>query len=430
MIKKLSLLLALIALHGCTKDEGIFADRFMRNYGLEGNSSLSDLIELPNGDLLLCGQLAKPAFTSNVSSEFSSSDLEEAAPALVRTNREGEVLDYYLYPIGGLDIDPIINLSDLTGKAKFLEIEALANGGFLIHGEFRNFGIGVGVNAPEPEPEARNTIPFLAIINANFELVKFINFNGEAPWDLHFRSSGRLKVKPNGDGFIFMIGFDYLTTIDLFLGFELIDIDANGEIKASYDLHHNTFDKFARDFCFLENGNIGVVGFQNGNYFLFEIDPQSFTETRRIFLGDDGTGERFNNNMILVEPLPSGGALCFYTDPVAVNYIHHLDDLRNTITKADLEPERIDQYPINSSICANGDVLLTCSDLEDAALERARVYRLDQNGNIRWTKVFDGRVLSVTEASDGNIYILVDLLYGVGTRKATLFKLDSNGALY
>jgi hypothetical protein len=430
MTRLIALILAGMFLLSCSRDEGHFADRFVRNFALEGNSSMSDIIELPNGNLLLCGQLAKPAFNSNVSSEFSSSDLEESAPALVLTNAEGLVIDYFLYPIGNIDIDPIINLSDLTGKARFLEIESLENGGYLVHGEFRNFGISVGFNSPDPEPESRNTIPFLVRINANFELESFQQFNGQAPWDGHFRSSGRLKAKPDGSGFIFMIGFDYHVPTDRFLGFELHELDADGNFVRSADFDDQSVDKFARDFCFLENGKIGVAGSRLGSYYLFEVDEASLSQSKRTFLGDDGTGERFNNNLILVEPLSDGGVFCFYTDPVEINYIHHLDAQGNTLRKVDLAPHQIDQYPINSSVCQNGDVLLTCSDLEDPSLERAVVYRLNPEGISRWSKTFDGRVLSIKEAEDGDLFVLVDLIYGAGSRKATLFKLDPHGALY
>jgi len=163
----------LVLCWACQPDEASPADRFVRSYGLQGNSSLNDVIELENGNLLLCGKMAKPAFNSNLNSDNSSGSLEESAPALILTDPEGQLLEYRLYPIQSVEKDPIINISRLAGSASFLEIQALDNGGYLAAGEFRGFGFNVGLNAPEPEPEARNTIPFLARFNANLELVEF-----------------------------------------------------------------------------------------------------------------------------------------------------------------------------------------------------------------------------------------------------------------
>jgi len=62
--------------------------------------------------------------------------------------------------------------------------------------------------------------------------------------------------------------------------------------------------------------------------------------------------------------------------------------------------------------------------------ETGRVYRLAPDGSVVWTREFQGRVLRITEAKDGSIFILADHIYSGGNRKSTFYKMNSHAELY
>lgn len=428
-MKRIALLPVLALLFACERDTASQATIFSRTYDFQGNSSLNDVLELENGNLLLCGKVAKPAFISTASSEITEGRLEEPAPALILTDAEGRILKSRLFPINDVVVDPSIVLNNLYGSARFLQVYGLSNGGFIVAGEFRGFGFDIPhLNNFSSPPSPGTNSPFIARFNANLEMVDFRHFNSTIPWDSRLYGNGVLKPKPEGNGFIYMLGFTFGFPGG-FLGYQLIDLNAEGE-----EVQRNSFFdfneiKFARDFTFLEDGTIVVVGQEGGYHYSFQVDPISLIQFRRRRIADDGTGEQFNNNPILVEALPDGRAMCFYTDPVEKNYVQFLDSGLDTLGRFDLEPELIDQYHYESTVCADGDILLSCTDLTDASLERSLIYRIRPDGRVMWRRAYDGRVQQLEEAQDGRIFVLADLFYSGGKRVATLYKINGNGQL-
>ncbi|MCR9152710.1 MAG: hypothetical protein NXI09_01255 [Bacteroidetes bacterium] len=417
--------LALLSI-ACQKEEAERAAVFVKSYGLQGNSRLNDVLELANGDLLFCGQVSKPAFISNASSDISGGTLEESSPALILTDAEGNLKEQRLYPINYADIDPAIEIDDLYGLANFLEVLPLANGGYLVHGEFRGFGFDIPTVNLSRERSTSNSTPFLARFNANLEMLEFQNLNGSPPWDRRLYSGGVLKAKPDQSGFVFMIGFS-VGFPGGFLGYRLMELDENGQEIKTTSFYNSSELKFARDFTFLNDDEIGVVGQLGGDYQIFRVDAGSFFEFTKVFLAPDGTNQTFNDNAILIEKLAGGEVFCFYTQPVEINYMHILDSRLASQSKEDLEPDHIDQYPLKSNICRNGDVLLTCIDLEDEFIERSHVYRISPEGEVHWKRTYNGRVQQIKESADGGIFVLADLFYSGGNRKGTFYKISANG---
>lgn len=427
-MKRIALLSILALLFACERDTASTATVFSRTYEYQGNSSLHDVLELDNGHLLLCGKVAKPAFISTASSEITEGRLEEPMPALILTDAEGLVLKTRVFPINDIPMDPQVQYNNLYGTARFLQVYGLANGGFIVAGEFRGFGFEIPSFSFGSPPSPGVNSPFIARFNANLEMTDLRHFNSTMPWDNRLYANGLLKPKPEGNGFIYMLGFTFGLPGG-FLGYQLLDLDAQGEESQRASFFDFNELKFARDFTFLQDGSIAVVGQKGGDHYSFQVDPNSLIEFRSRRIADDGTGENFNNNPILIEALADGRAMCFYTDPVEHHYLQLLDSGLDTLMRFDLEPDLIDQYHNESAVCANDDILLSCVDLTDPSLERSFIYRIRPNGQVLWRQVYDGRVQQLEEAQDGRIFVLADLFYSGGKRVATLFKINGNGQL-
>jgi hypothetical protein len=422
-------LCALMGLCACQIEEGKVDTNFTKVYGRQGESSISGITELANGNLLLTGRLSRPAFLgSEASSIGNGGNLSERAMCIILTNSEGETLKERSYPISNIDIDPAFDIGDVSGLSQLLKVYPLPNGGYIGLGEFRGFGISIGppFNFDLP-PSPSNTSMFLAYFNANLELEKIDHFNGKTPWDRKFYSVGVLKPKPDHSGFVFMLGYN-VSLNQQYLGFTLFHLDSDGEIVSEHP-YHSPLLRVARDFTFLENGNVLSIG-QQGNFIaLTEIDMSSNQELSAYSINFKGVGGLINSNPMMVERTVGNKIVAFYPAPSDSAYMHVLNTNYETNFIKELEPSLSDQYPLTSSVCANGDILLVCIDLSNSLDENSIVYRLSPEGEMLFRKRYSGRVRDIIEGSDGGILLSNDVNYGGGIKKATLQKLSANGEL-
>ena len=429
-MRKIPFIIAtLIGLASCQIEEAKIDNNFTKVYGRQGESSISGITELANGNLLLAGRQSRPAFLgSEASSIGNGGNLSERAMCLILTNAEGETLKERSYPISNIDIDPAFDIGDVSGLSQLLKVYPLADGGYIGLGEFRGFGISIGppFNFDLP-PSPSNTSMFLAYFNANLELEKIDHFNGKTPWDRNFYSVGVLKPKPDHSGFVFMLGYN-VTITQRYLGFTLFHLDNKGEIVSEHP-YHSPLLRVARDFTFLENGNVLSIG-QQGNFIaLTEIDMSSNQELSTYSINFKGVGGLINSNPMLIERTEANQIVAFYPDPSDSAYMHVLNSEYQTEFIKELEPRLSDQYPLTSSLCANGDILLVCIDLSNSLDENSIVYRLNPQGEMLFRKRYSGRVRNIIESSDGGILLSNDVNYGGGIKKATLQKLSANGDL-
>lgn len=429
MRKVYYILSLVVGLSACQKETGEVDTRFTKIYGRQGESSISGITELENGNLLLAGRLSRPAFLGSESSSIGNgANLSQRAMCLILTNSEGEIIKERSYPISDIDIDPAFDIGEIAGLSQLLKVYPLPDGGYIGLGEFRGFGISLGppFNFELP-PSPSNTSSFLAYFNANMELQKIDHFNGKSPWDRIFYSVGVLKPKPDNSGFVFMLGYN-VSLSQQYLGFTLFHLDNKGEILSEHP-YHSPLDRVTRDFTFLENGDVITIG-QQGNFIaITEIDMNANQELFTYSLNYKGVAGRINNNPMLIERTQSNKIVAFYPNPSDSAYMHLLNGNFESQFIKELEPELSDQYPLKSALCANGDLLLICIDLSNSLDENSIVYRLSPSGEILFRKRYSGRVREILESSDGGILLSNDVNYGGGIKKATLQKLAANGNL-
>jgi hypothetical protein len=422
-------LFILMAFGACQIEDENIDKTFTKVYGRQGESSISGITELSDGNLLLAGRQSRPAFLGSEASSIGlSGNLSERAMCLILTNQEGQILKERSYPISDIDIDPAFDFGDISGLSQLLKVYPLSNGGYIGLGEFRGFGISLGppFNFELP-PSPSNVSMFLAYFNANLELEKIDHFNGKTPWDGNFYSVGVLKPKPDHSGFVFMLGYN-VSLNQRYLGFTLFQLDRDGEILSEHP-YHSPLLRVARDFTFLESGNVLSIGQQGDFITLTEIDMNANQELNTYTINYKGVIGLINSNPMLIEKTVDNKIVAFYPDPTDSAYMHLLSSSYQTEYIKELEPDLSDQYPLTSSVCANGDILLVCIDLSNKIDENSIVYRLNPEGEMLFRARYSGRVRDIIESSDGGILLSNDVNYGGGIKKATLQKLSANGEL-
>lgn len=428
-MKRSILLLVAGFMVACSQDIELGSDNFVREYGRTGSASIKGIYELEaGGQLLLCGYQTKSRFVSeNSVGQVNNQGVTERTNFIALCDNQGRLLREINIPVSDIVYDSRIDLGDLSGKSWLLKIFP-REGGYLAMGEFRNFPIDIDLPGDDDLriEGSGNNLPYLIYLNSNFELERIWHPNQAIPWDFQLHANGVLKEKPNRDGFIFMTGFN--TDLQGIIGMQLFELDARGNISQTRNYYPSANPAFARDFSYTPDGNILAIGSQNRNYSLFEFDINSLTLIKRQIFAPE-TEPDFNNNPFLIETLDNGEYMGFYTDPTQLSYQIDFDQQYNASVPEDMEPTLDDIYPVESLVCANGDVLMYANNLSNSVSEAGILYRLAPDGSLVFRKAYSQSIEDIYETADGSLLVSTEVITRDGITKAYLTKYNADGSL-
>ena len=353
----------LLVIGGCSKTELSEDQYFMKTFGSKSNSSMHFIAETPGKGYILGGRMSVPAFVGNTFSDGSpQDDIQATGPAVILADQDANVIRQRIIPIDEVELANPVHYEQLAGKGTIVGVYPTPDGGYFAIGRFRNFLFRVD-GVVEIGPERAVVAPFILYLNSDLEVTSFSSINAEGTWDEFMHVAPVIKAKPGG-GFLLMFGInvDWSTIPPPFRGFQFVELDAYGKNPIAHDVFGGQF-RFGRDFDFMPNGDIIVIGQDSRDYIsLFVVNGNDYTLRNRIYLKEDGVFNDFNANNMYVYARRDSTYTCIVTNPIQTTEFVNLDKNLNIDTIFDYEPDLENQYPRSSTIAPNGDILVLNDD--------------------------------------------------------------------
>ena len=387
------------------------------------------IAEMPGKGYILGGRMSVPAFVGNTFSDGSpQDDIQATGPAVVLADQDANVIRQRIIPIDEVELANPVHYEQLAGKGTIVGVYPTPDGGYFAIGRFRNFLFRVdGVFEIGPEPAV--VAPFILYLNSDLEVTSFRSLNAHESWDQFMRIAPVIKENPRG-GYLMMLGINTdFGAGGVFRGFRFVELDAFGKNPVAHDVFGGQF-RFGRDFDFMPNGDIVVIGQNNQqSIHLFVVNGNDYTLRFNRYVTDDGD-KNWNPNQMYVYARADSTFTCITTDPIEESNYINLDKNFNVDTIFDYEPDLVNQYPRSSTIAPNGDILVLNDDNTSGGNVGCFLYRLAPDGKRKFKHGYNGPGRFVTVAEDGSILLLVDLPFnGVSVNKSTLLRLSPNGTL-
>jgi hypothetical protein len=413
-------------------------NRFIKIYGKESGSFGSTLNELPNGNLLIGGKVDVPALDfTNVGGVFDIGKVVEGAPSLIEVDPNGNQTRMNLFPIGSHLTVPEIQLSDISNKSKFLEIVQLSDGGYMVLGEWRGFDVAVSfpgypyqvvINSDE---SPNTTAPFLMKLNSDMSIDFIRSMNGEANWDLVYRSKAIIRMLSDGSIGI-LHGLNVYDPIYGFEGYSFLKIDQQGDTLYFKDYFEPVFDtKLAHDFILNDNGDLCLIGQANNRIYFIFIEPSNDELEYAEFIDNSGMrGNNPNTNSMFLEQFNDKSFVAVYTDPPQDTRIRFVSGDYSASGEPIIISDLENEYPRAVYITENEDILIYTVYLANASVPSGFLYRVTREGKRIFRIRLEGSPGDVIEAKDGTILALSNPLFNGLIPKTRLTKLSADGRVY
>lgn len=416
-------------------------NRFIKVIGDETTSIGERIIALPDGNIAVLGKTGILAASYNAENYIEN--LEDQSGSVSILDENGNLIRSMYFPIESFKSE-YFEVTNTANGVVLKDLISLSDGTYVAVAQMRDFEFRY--DSPDGIVEGEGGVaPLIIKLDENFEVIKYLNMNGEEGWTGDFSIRAHIKKFPFSDDIMVLTtNFEYCQPNPCPpKGYSLLrlnsDLDTLDAERFDVDKFNSTGIKSAENFDFDPAGHVVMIGQRNNRLWTYSVPTDDLNYQLEQISDIDINGTfGWNNNEHFIISREDGFHTLLYTDaPYQVKFVEinsSMNTFRDVVIIDDYREDEppVGNYPRAFFRTQNGDYLALLIHIpqEESVPNWSTLHRLNPDGIEIFQIRLDGFPGDVMETEDGDILVMTNTRFNNSLYKMTLRKLSADGKLY